>query len=152
MQVELERKQGQHLQRILKLAEDEDYQTEITPENVALATALIHRKIYTDYDLLYVVGAINLLNAAVKRREFKKVIFYGRFKVQVSRILNYLTTVNRGRFNAEFYINPEESCAYVEVGGLQFSFHNISITDRLRAFIEGQTIKLNLGGVFACSV
>ncbi len=37
-------------------------------------------------------------------------------------------------YGADVYINPAEKCAYVEIFGLQFSFHNIGLNDHLGAF------------------
>ena len=83
---------------------------------------------------------MNLINAALKRKEFKSkekdaLIHYGLLKPRVSRILHHLID-KRQKFEIDCYINQQEQCAYIEVEGLQFSFHSITIDESLKAFIN----------------
>jgi hypothetical protein len=83
---------------------------------------------------------MNLINAALKRKEYKvkenAIIYYGMLKPKVSRLLNYMLEIDNLNYNCDFYIDKNEHCAYVEIEGLQFSFHNINITENLQSFID----------------
>ena len=72
---------------------------------------------------------MNLLNAAIKRKAFKKEIYYGGIKKPLSLFLMQLIET-KGALVDDFYMNPEEGpCLYVEIRGLQFTFHNVNSKD-----------------------
>lgn len=120
--------------RILSLALDARYVANISKQEVDDAREVITAKIDSEGGLLLVVSAINLLNAAIKKEQFKKELTYREIKGNISRLLSFLSRVPAKRFNASFWINPDEGCAYIEVSGFQFSFHNITMGVALKAF------------------
>lgn len=123
------------LEKIFDQAKDDNFRTEISIADVIYAQEIINRNIYSESEILYVVSAINLLNSAIKRREFKKIISYSQIKGHVTRLLTYLISVDRRKFDIDLFINPEEKCAYIGVSGLQFSFHYITISEPIQHFI-----------------
>lgn len=83
---------------------------------------------------------MNLINAALKRKEYKSnekdaLVYYGLLKPYVSKLFNNILD-NRQKFEIDFYINHQENCAYIEIEGLQFSFHSIAIDESLKTFIS----------------
>ena len=88
---------------------------------------------------------LTLLNASIKLPDFKNQLTYSEIKGNVSRILHYLISLEFNKYELDFYINPTERCAYIEIYGLQFSFHNININDTINVFIDSDKNKKNLG-------
>ena len=93
--------------------------------------------ITSEAEAFYFLCCINLLNAAIKQPEFKKEIHYGGIKKPLSIFLLQLIKTE-GEFVDDFYMNPEEGpCLYVEMQGLQFTFHNVNSKDpAVQAFME----------------
>ena len=125
---------------IISLAEKEDHVTLITKETLIRAKATLGITPNDNQELFKVLVSMNLINAALKRKEFTSkekdaLIHYGLLKPRVSRLFHNLID-NRQKFEIDFYINQHENCAYVEINGLQFSFHNITIDEPLKAFIN----------------
>ena len=120
------------------LSQDNSYVSEITETSVGEAKLLAKTKAYSKHDFFLILASLNLLNAAIKRADFKKKIRYYQIKMNVSRILNHLLQLENHNYDINFYINPLEKCAYVEIFNLQFSFHNILIDDRMKAFIDSE--------------
>lgn len=128
------------LDQIIQLSYDDTHITEITVDKIADAKVILLTTPKNNRELLKVLVAMNLINAALKLKEFKTkekdaLIHYGLLKPRVSRILHHLID-KRQKFEIDFYINQQEQCAYIEVEGLQFSFHNITIDESLKAFIN----------------
>lgn len=122
--------------QILILASDPGHRSRITLRDVRAAIWHAGANIHHDGDLFLFLCAVNLLNAAVKTDEFKEHIDQQFIKGHVTRVLRYLVTRNGRGFDAEFYINPDERCAYVESGGFQFSFHHAGNPAAFREFLE----------------
>ncbi|WP_312208496.1 hypothetical protein [Empedobacter sp.] len=132
----------QNLEQIIQLSSLDDHTSEITIEKLIQAKEIIRTIPTNNKELWDVLIALNLINAAVKRKEFKSkkgdknaLIHYGLLKPRVSRLFHNLID-KRQKFEIDFYINQQEKCAYIEVEGLQFSFHNITIDESLKAFIN----------------
>ncbi|WP_295677729.1 hypothetical protein [uncultured Empedobacter sp.] len=128
------------LNEIIELSKDDDYISEITTEKLIQAKTTLLITPNNNKELFNVLVSMNLINAALKRKEFKSkekdaLIHYGFLKPRVSRLFHNLID-NRQKFEIDFYINQQEKCAYIEVEGLQFSFHNITIDESLREFIN----------------
>lgn len=117
-------------------AKDEDFITQFSAQDVINARTIITGNIHSAEDLFLFLAAINLLNAAIKRQEYKDLLSYASIKGNVSRLINHLLNIGKKRYGIDFYINEEEKCAYVEIRGLQFSFHNININDKVQSFIN----------------
>lgn len=127
------------LNQIIELSKDENHISKITTDKLIQAKTILLTTPTNNKELFNVLVSMNLINAALKRKEFKRkendaLINYGLLKPCVSRLFHNLI-VNRQKFEIDFYINLQEKCAYIEVDGLQFSFHNIILDKPLRAFI-----------------
>lgn len=126
---------------IIKKSSDNDFQSHITVEQIKKAKKYIINLPNTSEELMHILVSLNLINAALKRKEFKSkekdaLIHYGLLKPKVSRLLDYICTETKfNDFECQFYIDSKEQCAYIELLDLQFSFHNISITENLNEFI-----------------
>lgn len=123
-------------------AESEDFLTVITESNVSQAKELIKKNAYSTAEFFVLFASINLLNTSIKRPEYKKKLTYAEIKGNVSRVLHYLITLDFNKYNLDFYINPADQCAYVEIYNLQFSFHNININDTIKKFIDSDRNKI----------
>ena len=116
---------------LIEKAGENDFLTVISEANVLAAKELIKINAYSQVDFFVILASINLLNAEIKGN--------------VSRILHYLISLEFNKYELDFYINPTERCAYIEIYGLQFSFHNININDTINVFIDSDKNKKNLG-------
>ena len=124
------------LSEILKLATLDEFTTVITSENVIKAKEHLNRKPETTEDLFLIVCSMNLINAAIKTKKFKELINYGMLKPKVSKLLLGILEDKDNHFDVQFYINPSQQCAYIEICELQFGFHNITIYDKLKDYIN----------------
>lgn len=129
------------LAEILKLAAQDEFNTTITFENVTQAKDHIIRKPESTEELFLIVCAMNLINAGIKTKEFKEHIHYGMLKPRVSKLLLAILKDAERKFDIQFYINELQQCAYLEIYGLQFGFHNITIYDELKDFINSSENK-----------
>ena len=129
------------LSEILKLAALDAFNTVITYENVLQAKDHINRKPESTEELFLIVCAMNLINAGIKTKEFKEHIHYGMLKPKVSKLLLAILKNTEGQFDIQFYINESQQCAYLEIYGLQFGFHNITLYDELKVFINSSENK-----------
>lgn len=91
---------------------------------------------YSTFDFLLILSSLNLLNAAIKRKEFKGLVTYPEIKLNASRLINYFSKMSKNKYGVVFYLNMDEKCAYFEVIDLQFSFHNIRVNDALLDFVD----------------
>ncbi|WP_059125446.1 hypothetical protein [Chryseobacterium sp. JAH] len=128
------------LKEIIKLSLDDDHITNITLENVKSAKVIIFETPQNNEDLVESVVAMNLINAALKRKEFisnekDSLITYKMLKARMSRLFHNIID-NKQKFNIDFYISKDDNCAFIEIDDLQFSFHNIIIDKPLKVFIN----------------
>lgn len=126
------------IEELKKQAMNTDFVTEISETNVLKAQQIIQNNAYSTVEFFKILASINLLNAAIKKPEFKKQISYNEIKGNVSRVLHYLISLKINKYDLDFSINPVEKCAYIEIFNLQFSFHNININEKINAFIESE--------------
>lgn len=127
-----------------KQALDSDFVTDISVTNVLKAQKLIKNNAYSKVEFFMILASINLLNAAIKKPEFKKQLSYIEIKGNVSRVLHYLISLSHNKYDLDFSINAEEKCAYIEIFNLQFSFHNININEKINAYIESDRNKIKV--------
>ncbi len=85
-------------------------------------------------DVFLMLCSINFLNAMIKKTEYKDVLSYAEIKPIVSKLFEYC--IDDTSLLDDFFINTKEKCAYLRSYGLQFSFHNIKITEKINAFVE----------------
>ena len=128
----------ERIEVLKKQATNGDFVTVISENNVLKAQEIIKRNAYSKVDFFTILASINLLNAAIKRPEFKKQVSYIEIKGNVSRVLNYLISLKINKYDIDFSINPLEKCAYIEIFNLQFSFHNIYINEKINTFIASE--------------
>lgn len=96
-----------------------------------------YMKVYNVDDVFYLLCSLNLLNSAIKEKQFKKVIHYGGIKNNVARIVSYLISNPDKQLVEEIWVNPEEGpCAYIVSNSFQFTFHNIPVNDVLKSFMD----------------
>lgn len=131
---------------ILELASDNTYKSEITIEQIHKAMEYIRIVPKNPREMLLTLVSMNLINAALKMKEYKSkekdaIIYYGMLKPKVSSLVNYILENDSLKLNDDFYINATDKCAFIEVNGLQFSFHNITITKNSQAFIDSDKNK-----------
>lgn len=124
------------LLEIIKLSENDEFKTTVTIHQITEAKKIINKRPISISNLFQVLCAMNLINAALKKKEFKQEVYYGMLKPKVSKLLRYVLENDQLKFDIKFYINSSEYCAYIEVYGLQFSFHNITIDEQLKEFID----------------
>lgn len=95
-------------------------------------------------EVFYLLSCLNLLNSAIKRREYKNTLNYKGIKTNVSRLIKILLIAdNSNKLVENFSINPDENnCAYIRSYGLQFTFHNISVDHNIRDFIRSNNNKI----------
>ena len=95
--------------------------------------------------LFLVLAAINLLNAAIKKNEFKKDLTYSFIKSKAATLLELLIEMDPLQ-NVSYFYNREEKCMYVKVYGVIFSFHYITesetILNNIQDEIEWEGIRL----------
>ena len=127
---------------LIQKSQNEDFKSFITDKDVAIAKELIKTNAYSTVEFFVIISSINLLNAAIKRPEYKNLLTYAYIKGHISRILNYLISLNFNKYQIDFSINPDEKCAYVEIYNLQFSFHNFNINEKVKGFIESDRNKI----------
>lgn len=128
------------LNQIIQLSYDDTHITEITIDKIVDAKVILLSTPKNNRELLKVLVAMNLINAALKRKEFRTkeknaLVYYGMLKPRVSGLFHNILE-NREEFDIDFYIKPKDSCAYIEISGLQFSFHNITIDETLKVFVD----------------
>lgn len=99
------------------------------------AIGQIIRTFRTKSDAFLVLCSLNLLNAAVKKDEYKELIGYGLIKPAVSKFIQSCMMYENNLVD-EIYYHAKERCVYIRCFGIQFSFHNIN-TDQLSPCIIG---------------
>jgi len=87
-------------------------------------------------DVFLSLCSLNLLNAAIKKDEYKYVLSYGIIKPSVSKLVEFCVTHQDDKLAEELYYSQMERCMYIRSFGFQFSFHNITITNDIKRFID----------------
>jgi hypothetical protein len=97
---------------------------------------------HSTIEYFIILSSINLLNAAIKRPEYNKVLEYATIKGKVTRLLYHLSNLKAEKIDLDFYVNKAEHCAYIEIFSLQFSFHNIAFNETLEEFVNSNRNKV----------
>ena len=129
------------LAELIEMSLIEEFRTTIKINQIIHSKEIISNNPTSTHQLFQILCAMNLINAALKKREFKKEVYYGMLKPKVSKLLKFILENNIIKFDIEFYIDQLDHCAYIEVYGLQFSFHNITIDEKLKEFINSSQNK-----------
>ena len=102
------------------------------------ATQYIQRDVQSKNDVFIKLCALNLLNAAIKDKEYKKELSYGYIKPRVSRLVNFLASHFENGYVDELYYDAQGQCMYIRCYGIQFSFHNIIVTKEISIFANSE--------------
>lgn len=108
------------------------------------AITQIIRTVRTKNDAFLVLCSLNLLNAAVKKDEYKGLIGYGLIKPSVSKFIQSDMVSGSNNLIDEIYYNTKERCVYIRCFGIQFSFHNIDtkrVSPNIISSISNETVK-----------
>ena len=98
----------------------------------------IKQKSQNKDDVFLSLCSLNLLNAAIKKKEYKDVLSYGNIKPPVSKLVELCVTHKDDKLTEGLYYSQTEQCMYIRSFGFQFSFHNITITDNIKRFISSE--------------
>ena len=98
----------------------------------------IQRDIQSKNDVFIKLCSLNLLNAAIKDKEYKEELSYGYIKPCVSRLVNFLVSHFDDGYADELYYDAQGQCMYIRCYGIQFSFHNIVVTKDISAFANSE--------------
>ncbi len=108
-------------------------QSEITIEHVQQSLDIIHGKDPQKKDEFFVnLAAVNLLNAAAKKKEFKKIAQYKDIKRHVTYLFSLWIADHSLADEATYDI--ADKCLYIRCYALQFSFH--FIYDKYQPIVE----------------
>lgn len=109
--------------------------TIINSSKVALAMEIVKAKDASSKLAVFrYLAAANLLNAAIKQKEYKECLHYGFIKNNLSRMVESLLFTPGQKFLEQLYISKRENCLYIRVCTLQFSFHNVLLLKKMRRF------------------
>ena len=87
--------------------------------------------IHNSTSLFTFIAALNLLNAAIKKDEWKNKLQYHFIKDNVSKVADYFLA-NAGIFNdATIYYDKVSKCLYFKIFDIVFSFHYIIETKKI---------------------
>lgn len=102
------------------------------------AKQYIQRYIQSKNDVFIKLCSLNLLNAAIKDKEYKEELSYGYIKPCVSSLVNFLVSYSDNGYADELYYDTQDKCLYIRCYGIQFSFHNIIVTQEILAFTNSK--------------
>ncbi len=116
-------------------------------EAINEAKCQLLRTVRTKSDAFIVLASLNLLNAVVKKKEYKDVVSYGLIKPNVSKFILQCIENDQIKFVDEVYYDIKGQCIYIRCYGIQFSFHNIGIHN-INDFVNSpQNKKVDWDGV-----
>ncbi|MBD5262484.1 MAG: hypothetical protein HDS39_00210 [Bacteroides sp.] len=103
----------------------------ITEEAVKKAKSIVKKgRISYDDDACRYLCALNLLNAAIKKPDFKKALSYALIKCNAGVLVGKIDQLDGSA--ASYYYNMEERCLYYEIYGVIFSFHDVRYSPELQ--------------------
>lgn len=102
------------------------------------AKQYIQREVESKNDVFIKLCSLNLLNAAIKDKEYKKELSYGYIKPRVSWLVNFLASHLENGYADELYYDAQGQCMYIRCYGIQFSFHNIIVTKEVSIFANSE--------------
>lgn len=96
--------------------------------------------------LLIIVSALNLLNAAVKKDNFKSTLYYSYIKSNVNKVAEFFLS-NQNKFQkCSVYYDKNCKCFYFDILGVIFSFHQVKETKSIVS-IAANNIPIEWPGV-----
>lgn len=139
---------NQKIKNLKELTQSRTQAEKISSESVEIAWNNRYDYVNNSAEAFYLLAGLNLLNTAIKQKEYKKQLSYIGIKKNVSRLLTFFAKTNNN-YVEKFWINPEEqNCAYIELFDLQFSFHNILMNDTLKNYVNSTQNRIEeWGGV-----
>ena len=87
-------------------------------------------------DIFMILCSLNLLNALIKKKEYKDILSYSFIKPHVSLLIDFCISNIENEYIDESYYSEHQHCVYIRCFGIQFSFHNITLTDKIRKFMD----------------
>lgn len=102
------------------------------------AKQYIQIEVQSKNDVFIKLCSLNMLNAAIKDKEHKKELSYGYIKPRVSRLVNFLISHFENGYADELYYDAQGQCMYIRCYGIQFSFHNIIVTNEISTFANSE--------------
>lgn len=100
----------------------------ITQENVEAAVKVLRKYlVHNTEGLFYYLSAINLLNAAIKMKPYKKQLTYGFIKGKARAIVEYVIAKNEYE-GVSYHYDAQANCLYIKVMDVVFSFHSVEET------------------------
>lgn len=82
------------------------------------AKQYIQREVQNKKDVFVKLCSLNLLNAAIKDKEYKKELSYGYIKPCVSRLVIFLVSHSENRYVDELYYDAPNQCIYIRCYGI----------------------------------
>ena len=70
--------------------------------------------------------ALNFLNAAIKTEPFGDILSYDLIKSNAAKLVEVIDGLKSDSIS--YYFNKEESCLYIKLSDIVFSFHNVPLT------------------------
>ena len=98
------------------------------------------RTVSTKKDAFLVLCSLNLLNAAIKKAEYKSELSYAFIKPSVMKFILQCIDGDEIKYVDEVYYNTIETCLYIRCFGIQFSFHGVGANNFVK-FIESPSNK-----------
>jgi hypothetical protein len=100
------------------------------------AKQYIQQDIKSKKDVFIKLCSLNFLNSMIKDKEYKKELSYAYIKPCVSKLVNFLVSKFENRNTDELYYDAQTQCMYIRCYGIQFSFHNIIVTESINTFVN----------------
>ena len=107
---------------------------EISGNNVIDAMKAAQEKCYNLDDYFSCFAALNLLNAAIKTPNWKKLLTYSFIKGHATRLWTHC--IYHPTKGLEFYYNAEENVLYFKIYGVVFSYHNVNQNSKAQLLYE----------------
>lgn len=125
---------------LMLLASTREVIPPIEKEDVLIAWKNRTNEIVNPTDAFLVLCSLNLLNSAIKSKEYSTIIHYGGIKNNVSRVLKTIILNEKSKLVDNFWVDPaKNNCVYFDTFGFQFSFHSVIITDEvIQEFIHSK--------------
>lgn len=121
-----------------RIANGETFDIDTT--SVSKALAMVENPVvHSDADVLAYLSALNLLNAAIKKAEYKQQLSYGIIKTRAAALLAKIDAIKGSSIS--YYYNPNEHCLYYKYGEVVFSFHNVPLIPEMLKASRSTPIK-----------
>lgn len=122
------------IQELVALTKKSEQISKISEDSVKQALKIANDRVDSLAECFLALSSLNLLNAAIKRDEFKDSLYNGMINACADRLISRLISIDMT--SVSISINIKDQSAYIKIYGLQFSFHNIGIGDDIKGFIN----------------